>query len=239
MIDCLVVDDEQLAIDVLHHHISKVPFLNLVATAKNALDAVRIMSSRNIDLIFLDICMPELSGIELAGALRGKCQVILTTAYSEYAINGFELNVTDYLLKPISLDRFITAAQRALDLFENNLFKSSIVSRDEEYIYVKTETKGKLTKIVLSEIDYIEALKNYVAIHRRNEKIMVLISMRSLEDKLPIKKFIRVHKSFIVNADKIDSLIGGRIVMQAEGHSIPIGESYKEPFLQFIKDKLV
>lgn len=238
MINCIIVDDEQHAIDILVHYVNQTPLLNLITTATNPLEALQIIATQKIDLIFLDIQMPELSGIDFVRAINGKTKVILTTAYSEFALEGFELDVVDYLLKPIRLPRFLTAVQKAAkDL--NEVMAEPVQAPDDDYIFVKTESKGKLLKINLPDIDYIEGMKNYVAIYCSGKKILVYTSMKDLEERLPGKQFIRVHKSFIIAIDRITGIEGNRVLLKGITTEILTGENYKAGLMKIVKGKMI
>ncbi len=207
MINCIIVDDEQHAIDILDHYVKQTPHLNLVASFTNPIEALQLLGQQKIDLAFLDIQMPELSGIDLIKAIQGKTKVILTTAYSEFALEGYELYVVDYLMKPIRLPRFLAAVQKAVEQL-NAGNETQKETAEDDYIFVKTESKGKLLKINLADIDYIESMKNYMALHRGGQKTLVYTSMKELEDRLPKKQFIRVHKSFIIPVSRITGIEG-------------------------------
>lgn len=240
MINCLIVDDEIAAIEVLEHFIKQTPQLNLIASTGNPVEGLSIVQQQKIDLIFLDVHMPELSGIDFIKALAGKCKVILTTAYSEYALDGFELDVVDYLLKPIPFSRFMKAVQKASEIFADKKINSSQPITQEDFILIKTETKGKFLKINTSDIDYIEGMGNYVAIFCDGKKIMSLINMKDLEEKLSTDKFVRVHKSFIVAIDKIISIEGNSIALKNNLHAdILIGNAYRTSFLEKMKTRLI
>jgi two-component system LytT family response regulator len=239
MINCLVVDDEYAAIDVLKHHIEKVPILHLAASTGNPLEVQSIIENKNIELIFLDIQMPDITGVELIKIIPNKTKVILTTAYSEYAVDGFELGVVDYLLKPISLPRFIIAAQKAMAAISTSATCQNDAYVEVNHIYVKTEMKGKLLRIDFEEIDFVEGMKNYVAIHRGKEKILTLINLKDIEEILPKAMFMRIHKSFIINLTKISSIEGNRTVLRNCTATIPFGETYKTTFLEAIKNKVL
>src|SRR5215212_6410926 len=198
MTNCLIVDDEQHAIDILLHYIAQTPMMHVVAATTNPIEALQIVATQKVDLVFLDIHMPELSGIDFVKAINGKCKVILTTAYSEFALEGYELDVVDYLLKPIRLPRFLAAVQKAV-----KSLREESAEVNDDYIFVKTESKGKLLKIDLGEIDYIEGMKNYVAFHCGNMRTLVYAGMKEIEDRLPSRHFMRVHKSFIIRIDRI------------------------------------
>lgn len=239
MINCIIVDDEQHAIDVLVHYISQTPYLNLLASTTNPIEALQIVATQNVDLVFLDIQMPELSGIDFIKAINGKAQVILTTAYSEFAMEGYDLDVIDYLLKPIRLPRFLTAVQKAVkDLNETNT-EIPVPDPEDDYIFVKTESKGKLIKINLEDIYYIEGMKNYVAIYRNGQKTLVYTSMKEIEERLPHKQFIRVHKSFIIPIAKITGIEGNMVRLQDVTSEILIGENYKADLMEIIRNKMI
>lgn len=229
----IIVDDEPLAQEVIETYVSKFPALKLIAKCGNAVEAFDVLNSNNIDLMFLDIQMPQISGIDFLKTLSNPPQVIFTTAYSEYAMDGYELNVVDYLLKPISLDRFAKAVNKAIAK-EQQIQESepSIATNSEtaDYIFVKADKK--LIKIRFDQINYIEGLKDYVILHTPNGRIVTLQTMKSLEIKLPSDIFMRVHRSFIVNMANI-SIIEGNTV-QIEKKIIPIGKNYKDILLNVI-----
>src|SRR6185503_727082 len=240
MINCIIVDDEPHAIEVLDHYVKQTPHLHLVATFTNPIEALQLFTQRKIDLVFLDIQMPDISGIDFIKAIQGKSKVILTTAYSDFALEGYELAVVDYLMKPIRLPRFLTAVQKAVEqinIMQENLSHQEIIVDD--YIFVKTESKGKLLKINLGEIDFIESMKNYVAIHRGGQKTLVYTSMKELEEHLPKKQFIRVHKSFIIPIARITGIEGNLVRLKNVTAEILIGESYKAELMDIIKGKMI
>jgi two-component system LytT family response regulator len=239
MIKCIIVDDEQHAIDILMHYISQTPFLQLVGTSTNPIEGLQLLTEHQPDLVFLDIQMPELSGMDFIKAINGKAKVILTTAYSEFALEGFELDVVDYLLKPIRLPRFLTAVQKAVKDISSENNNHEAVNTEGDYVFVKTESKGKLLKINLDEIDYIEAMKNYVAIYRNKQKTLVLTSMKDIEEKLPQRQFIRVHKSFIIPINRITGIEGNRLLLKDVTAEILIGESYKAELMEIIRTKMI
>jgi DNA-binding LytR/AlgR family response regulator len=178
--------------------------------------------------------MPELSGIDFIKAIHGKSKVILTTAYSEFALEGYELYVLDYLLKPIRFPRFLAAVQKAIEQIKPRADKEN-----DDYIFVKTESKGKLIKINLADIDFIESMGNYVAIHGSGEKTIVYTSMKDLEERLPAKQFLRVHKSFIIPVPKITGIEGNLVRLKNVKAEILIGESYKSELMEIIKNKMI
>jgi DNA-binding LytR/AlgR family response regulator len=237
MITCIIVDDEQHAIDILQHYVKQTPYLKLAASFTNPFDALELLGRQKIDLVFLDIQMPELSGIDLIKTIHGKSKVILTTAYSEFALEGYELYVVDYLMKPIRLPRFLAAVQKAVEQI-NTSADSQQVAADDNYFFVKTELKGKLLKINFTDIDFIEAMKNYVAIHCSGKKTLVYTTMKELEDRLPQKQFIRVHKSFIIPVSRITGIEGNLVRLKNVTAEILIGENYKARLIEIIRGKM-
>lgn len=236
MIRCLVVDDEPLALDIIEDYISKVPFLTLVKTTTSAIEGLSLVQSDAVDLVFLDVQMPELTGIQFLKIINGKCDVILTTAYSQYALEGYDLDVVDYLLKPIAFDRFYKAAQKVLqNTGSPTLVPSEVhnIQKNHDFIFVKTE--HKIQKIYLDDILYIEGLKDYISIFTKSERIITLQNMKKMEESLPSRSFIRVHKSYIIALGKIESIERSRI--QIGDKIIPIGDTYREYFFKQIEDK--
>ena len=236
MIRCLVVDDEPLALDILEDYINKVPFLSLVKTTTSAIEGLSLVQSGAIDLVFLDVQMPELTGIQFLKIINGKCDVILTTAYSQYALDGYELDVVDYLLKPIAFDRFYKAAQKVLQNSHHSntlVVEAPTAPKTHDFIFVKTE--HKIQKIYLDDILYIEGLKDYISIFTKTERIITLQNMKKMEESLPEKSFIRVHKSYIIALAKIESIERSRI--QIGDKIIPIGDTYRDYFFKQIEDK--
>jgi DNA-binding LytR/AlgR family response regulator len=236
MLKCLVIDDEPLAIQLLANHISKVPFLELVNYFNNPMDALISFNSNPVDLIFLDIQMPQLTGIQFMKLLQNRAQVIITSAYEEYAIEGFEHNVTDYLLKPISFERFYKAVEKAYNL--NNPThklerKQDVYPETGGYIFIKVETK--MVRVELDDILFIEGLKNYVTINTKTQKIVTLQVMKQLEENLPPNRFVRVHKSYFVALDKINSIERQEITIN--DRIIPIGITYQEQFFKLLETR--
>ena len=242
MISCIIVDDEQHAIDVLEHYVRQMPGLTLQASFTNPLQALSHLNQQKVDLIFLDIQMPELSGIDLARTIRGgHTKVILTTAYSEFVSEGFELEVVDYLLKPVPFPRFLKAVQRVEQALAIRPAGETGADEDtaDDYFFVKTELKGKMLKINFKEIDYIEGMKNYVAIHHNGIRTMALLNMKDLEDRLPAKRFMRIHRSFIIALDRITTIEGNTVLLRGIREAILLGDTYKAAFLEKMKDKIM
>ena len=236
MINCIIVDDEQHAIDILVHYVKQTPHLHLVAAFTNPIEALQLLCQQKIDLVFLDIQMPELSGIDFIQTINGKSKVILTTAYSEFALQGYELYVVDYLMKPIRLPRFLAAVQKVIQ--HVNAGNEQATPKDD-YIFVKTESKGKLLKINLADIDFIESMKNYMIIHQGGQKTLVYTTMKELEEHLPKNKFIRVHKSFIIPISRITGIEGNLVRLKNVTSEIVIGESYKTELMEIIRGKMI
>lgn len=238
MITCLIVDDEQSAINVLKSYVEKTPFLDLVATANDPIEGLKILHEKKIDLMFVDVQMPNLSGLEMAKMVGKKTKVVFTTAYSQFAVEGFEQDALDYLLKPISFERFLKAAQRALDVSAFSPSEWQHAAKEDDYIFVKTELKGKMLKVNFKDIMYIEGLKNYVSIYTPEERIISYISFKQLEEILP-SNFMRVHKSYIVSMDKIKAVDGNQILLHNLKAYIPLGETYRAPFFDMLQQKIM
>lgn len=242
MLNTIIVDDEPLARDILETYIEQIPELNLVAKCSNALEANNILQSEDVDLMFLDIQMPQVTGTEFLKSLNNPPMVIFTTAYPNYAIEGFELDALDYLLKPIPMDRFMKAVNRAVEM--KNLFSSTnpetaeVVDRPagekEDFVFVKSDKK--LVKIHYSDIIYIEGLKDYVIIRCKDTRVITLQTMKSLEARMPANIFKRIHRSYIVNLDEINAVVGNMVEVTEKGQSknLPIGKNYKDELLEIV-----
>ncbi len=226
---CIIIEDEPLALEKTRDFVNKVPFLELMATFDNALLGLAYLNTHKVDLLFLDINMDELSGIELLENSRIDCQVIITTAYQEYALKGYELKITDYLLKPFTFQRFLQAVNKA----QENLMRH-VSESQPNFIFVKTE--NRLEKIMLSDMVYIEGMRDYRRIHTLQRKIMTLQNFSELEKVIPTSIMCRVHKSYMVALDKIVSIERNRIKI-ADQH-IPISDTYKDSFFQLIQSRL-
>jgi len=242
---CIAVDDEPLALDIIEDYVSKVPFLELVKRTENAIEALQLVQAGGIDLVFLDIQMPELTGIQFLKIANNKASYILTTAYSQYALESYDLNVSDYLLKPIAFDRFYKAVEKvhnqtksaepvagAQPVPVSAPFSASNHSV-QDFIFVKTE--HKIQKIQLDDILYIEGLKDYISIFTKAERVITLQNMKKMEETLPKGQFVRVHKSYIISLDKIESIERSRISINSK--VIPIGDTYRDEFFKHIDNK--
>jgi len=224
---CIIVDDEPLARKIVEDFVEKVPFLELTASCSNAFEAMDILKDNQINLIFLDIQMPDFSGMQLYQSLHIKPQVIFTTAYSNYAVEGFDVDATDYLVKPFSFERFMKAVSKANEINNNQLLKQSGDNRfSKDFIFIKDGTKS--IKVLLKDILFMESMKDYIKVYTTSQPIMTLMSMQVMLDLLPSNLFVRVHRSYIVSISKIDSIQRNRIVIY--DNWIPIGNLYKEDF---------
>lgn len=231
--NCIAVDDEPLALDILENYISKHPDLTLIAKCSNADEAKEVLDNRQVDLMFLDIHMPGLSGLAFVRSLETKPLFIFTTAYPDYALEGFELDAIDYLLKPFAVDRFNRAVDKAKEYF--SLKSSTDVAEtdmEDEHIFVKANQK--LHKLSYKDIYYVEAFADYVKIFLEDSKIVTLQTMKKMEDKLPAEIFSRVHRSFIVNRNHVKAFSSTKL--EINGISIPVGKNYKEGFVSLMKE---
>lgn len=224
-IKCIIVDDEPLAVSLLGNYVEKIPFLELVFSSENPIEALEFIKKNEADLVFLDIQMPELTGINFMKIVGDKMKYILTTAYSEYALEGYEHNVVDYLLKPISFDRFNKSVVKAQERFPLE------ETKDTNHFFVKSS--GQQHRINFDEILYVESIKDYVNIKTETQEYIVLVTLKSLENQLP-ENFIRVHKSFILNVNEIKSLGSKKIILNS-GHEVPIGDMYKSNLIEKLK----
>lgn len=228
---CVIVDDEPLALDLLESYVRKTPFLELAGKYSSAVQALRELSGRGADLMFLDIQMPELSGLEFSKMLPPDTRIIFTTAFDQYALDGYKVNALDYLLKPISYVDFLRAADKALHWYERT---RPDTPRDEEIDSIFVKSEYKLVQVELRRILYVEGLKDYVKIYEEDnpKPILSLMSLKAMEDLLPASQFMRVHRSYIVRKDKIRIIDRGRIVFGKA--YIPISDSYKPAFQEYL-----
>lgn len=229
-LNCVLVDDEPLALGLLESYVRKTPFLTLVGQYSSAVQAMRELPGKAVDLLFLDIQMPELDGLEFAKMVDARTRIVFTTAFNQYAIDGYRVNALDYLLKPISYVDFLQAANKALQWFER-------VQKPEEIEHIFVKSDYKLVQIELKKILYIEGLKDYIKIYMEEtaKPILSLISMKAMEELLPPARFMRVHRSFMVQKDKIRIIDRGRIVF--EKTYIPVSDSYKQAFQAFLDER--
>ena len=225
---CIIIEDEPLALERTKSYVDKVQFLSCVGVFDNSLDALKYLHNQEVDVLFLDINMDELSGIELLESTKINSQIIITSAFQEYALKGYELNVTDYLLKPFTFDRFLQAVNKLSKRLGNNSARTDI-----EYVFIKTE--NRLEKIMIDEVLYIEGMRDYRRFHTKTKKIMTLQTFSELESMMPGNKVCRVHKSYMVAINKIDSIERSRI--KVGGALIPVSNTYKETFFRLIDHK--
>lgn len=241
-IRALAVDDEPLALDVIETYIEQIPEIDLVAKCNNAIEANHILKSQEIDLLLLDIQMPQITGIEFVKTISNPPLVIFTTAYPNYAVEGFEVNAIDYLIKPVSIDRFMKAVNKAVEMIQLKDQKDEAHSNppdasedpSADFIYVKADKK--LIKVKFDEIFYIEGLKDYVIIKREDDRIVTLQTMKSLDNRLPDHIFQRIHRSYIVALNKIDAIVGNMVEMEIAGKrkTLPIGKNYRDELLEIV-----
>ncbi len=230
---CLIVDDEELALDVLEQYISSIPSLSLAGRCDNAIEAISFLHSNAVDLMFLDLNMPELSGLEMLKTLENPPKIILTTAYAEYALESYEYGVVDYLLKPIKLERFIKAVNRAASLFSNTdkAQEEPVRQKPESVLFIKTDEGSKA--INYSEIICIEAYGNYCKVHRAGDYSLTRETMQHFMEKLPEKQFLRAHKSFIINKNHIKRISGNMLF--TDKTEIPLGSTYKNELMKALE----
>ena len=223
-INCLAIDDEPLALDVIEEYVNKVPFLNLIGKFTNPVEATAELHKGRIDLIFLDIQMPDLTGLEFLNTLERKPAVIFTTAYDEYALESYDFNTIDYLLKPISFDRFMKAVNKAQELLS-----SGADAAENKFIFIKSDYK--IHKIATDDIAYIEGYKDYVRIYTPEKRFVTRESMKNMEAMLSKDRFLRIHRSYIISIDKFSAIEGNMIILGEE--KLPIGKSYKEQVMKY------
>lgn len=228
MLNCIAIDDEPLALELLEDNISKVPFLKLVAACENPLQAMKILEEQKIDLVFLDIQMPGLTGLQFIQSLQQKPLFILITAYEKYALEGYSLDVVDYLVKPVSLDRFIKACHKARELFELRAVKNNNGNTEPSTDYFFVNVDYSLLKVMFSDIMWIESLKDYVKINLKSSSkpVITRMSMKLLEESLPQDRFLRVHKSFIISNEQVTAVRKNSIFIGTM--EIPVGENYRD-----------
>ncbi|OUJ71134.1 LytR/AlgR family response regulator transcription factor [Hymenobacter crusticola] len=245
MIRCLAVDDEAPALLILADYISQIPFLTLVGTTTNPIEALTLVQQGQVDLVFLDIQMPKLTGLQFLKLAGNKCKVVLTTAYPEYALEGYENDVVDYLLKPIAFERFFKAAQKALTQVSGPPSAATPIATGTAvaaphpppaagHMFVKGESKNKFLRVNYGDILYIEGLSNYVSINLPTQRVVTYQTLKELTETLPQPPFLRVHKSFIVSLDKIRMVDGNTIYIQDK--EIPVSDTYREQLYRLIRE---
>ncbi|GAA4273920.1 LytTR family DNA-binding domain-containing protein [Aquimarina gracilis] len=229
-IRCVIVDDEPPAIRLLKKYIEKVSFLELAATTTNPLEALQILEKENIDLVFLDIQMPNLTGIQLSKIIRERIKIIFTTAYPQFAIESYDLNATDYLLKPFEFERFYKAVKK-VETTKNDIEKQHI---SNDFVFVKTDGKNNFEKVKIGDILYIEGLKNYVALHLKSNQIITYNTLKSIKENLPVTDFVQIHKSFIISIHHIEKTTSTTI--QINNKELPVGDTYRADLFKLLND---
>ena len=232
MLTCIAIDDEELALELLEDNISKVPFLKLIAKTDNPLEAIKLIQEQPVDLVFLDIQMPGLTGLQLINSLPNKPMFILVTAYEKYALEGYHLNVVDYLVKPVALDRFIKACNKALELHQLKNRVSTSATEDPAYFFINVDYSH--VKVNYADIMWVEGFKDYLKIHLKStaNPLVARISMKSFEELLPASQFIRIQKSYIVSKNSITAVRKNSVFIGAL--ELPIGENYKEAVIALL-----
>ncbi len=231
---CIAVDDEPFALKLLEDNISKVPYLELVALCSNAFEAMKALQENKVDLIFIDIQMPGLTGLQFIATLQHKPLVIFITAYKQYALESYELAVVDYLIKPVPLERFITACNRARDIYELTSLKTpTLTQASAEYFFVNADYSQ--LKIVFDDIIWMEGLRDYVSIHLKdnNKPILIRGNLKAIEKQLPPTKFIRIHKSYIISIESIIAVRKNSIFIK--GQELPVGETFRETVVELVR----
>ena len=231
ILNCIIIDDEPIARKLLQEYIEETDYLALVGTAENPLKATALLATLSVDLIFLDVNMPKMNGVQFLRSAINLPMVIMTTAYGQYALDGFELAVVDYLVKPFSLERFMRAAQKALELKSLKAKQTEPIQTHPDHFFVKCD--NKLERVLYNELIYIEAMANYVTLYTTGKKMVVYLTIKGIQEKLPAEKFLQVHKSYIVNTDKITSIEGNMLNLGTTRISIGLS------FTNAVMDKLL
>jgi two-component system, LytTR family, response regulator len=237
MLNCIIIDDETHAIDLLKNYIEKTPFLNLEFSTTNPIEGLTYINTHKPDLVFLDIHMDELSGPQVVKMIKGPTRVVFTTAYDNHAVEAFEGGVLDYLLKPISFDRFLQAAQKAITATTHNIEDQPIA--DKTSIFIKVENKGKMMRIKYEDIIHVEGMRNYIGFHTQNNGLILgLLTFKEVEDTLKEPRFIRIHKSHLIAFDRIVGIDGNEVIIKTDKKEvkIPIGTNHKKRFLAMINE---
>ncbi|MDB5136816.1 MAG: DNA-binding response regulator [Mucilaginibacter sp.] len=232
-LSCIIVDDEPVARKILHEFVEQVPFMDLQGKFENAMKAEAFLKNNTVDIIFLDIEMPRVSGLQLLQKMHIESIVILTTAFPQYALEGYELDIIDYLLKPFAFSRFLKAVQKAKDY--SGLKHMVTTALQPSYIFIKSDKR--IEKIELNDILYAESVGNYVSVYTADKKVLAYLTMKSLESQLPLNEFIKIHQSYLVNASKIDAIEGNEI--KIGNRSLPMSRNYRETVMKIIHQRLL
>lgn len=234
-LSCIIVDDEPPAVRVLQKYAEQLPELNCIATSSNSIEALQLIQELKPDFVLLDIQMPELTGIQLSTLLKDKVHIIFTTAYAQFALDGFELNAVDYLLKPISFNRFIQAVEKVKSRIQKP--ENNIPGIEEDFFFVKTDGKNRFKKIKLNDIFYLESIKNYVVIHLENEQVVTYNTLKYFEESLPENQFVKIHKSYLISMNKIEKTDTNEVWISQK--NLPLGDTYKNDFFDRINKKVL
>ncbi len=232
-LSCIIVDDEPVARKILNEFAEQIPYLNLIGKFENAIRAEAFLRENHIDIMFLDIEMPKVSGLQLLQNISNKPLVILTTAFPNYALEGYELDIIDYLLKPFAFSRFLKAVQKAKDYYQMKNAATGVAQ--PSYIFIKSDKR--IEKIELNDILYAESIGNYVSIYTENKRFIAYLTMKSLEAQLPSDDFIKIHQSYLVNNSKINAIEGNEI--KIAGKSLPISRNYKDIVMKIVQQRLL
>ncbi|SMC45917.1 LytR/AlgR family response regulator transcription factor [Moheibacter sediminis] len=235
ILSCIIVDDEPPAVRVLQKYAEQLPDLNCIAASNNSIEALQLIQELKPDVLFLDIQMPELTGIQLSTLLKDKVYIIFTTAYAQFALDGFELNAVDYLLKPISFNRFIQSVEKVktrIQKPENNVW-----GIEADFFFVKTDGKNRFKKIKLDDVFYLESIKNYVVIHLGNEEIVTYNTLKYFEESLPENQFVKIHKSYLISMNKIEKTDTNEVWISDK--NLPLGDTYKNEFFDRINKRVL
>lgn len=238
MIRCVIIDDEQPAIRILKRYIDRLPNIELCGVETNPLIGIELIKTEKPDVVFLDIQMDELNGIDMMKIIGDCTKVVFCTAYSEFAVTSYDLDAVDYLMKPIEFNRFVKAVQRVSDALSHQA-SVTVEAIPNDYIFIKAGERGKLLKIDFDDIDFVQGMNNYVAFFRGTQKTMAYLTLKELEEHLPMSQFMRVHKSYIIALKQISSMENNELVLKKNQNRIPLGNNYKEAFLEKMKSKLM
>ncbi|MEO2063606.1 MAG: LytTR family DNA-binding domain-containing protein [Christiangramia sp.] len=231
---CMIIDDEPHAIRLLEKYVDQLPEVNCVAISTKPVEALALLQQHQPDVLFLDIQMPDLTGIQLSKLVSKDVRIIFTTAYSQFAVEGFELNATDYLLKPISFPRFVEAVEKVKNQSSKTAERPAI---SEDYFFVKTDGKNNFRKIAYGEIQYLESIRNYVVIHLENEQVVTYNTLKHFEENLPEDEFVKIHKSFIISLSKITKTDSQEVTVANQ--TLPLGDTYRQQFFARINQRKI
>ncbi|MEO4006446.1 LytTR family DNA-binding domain-containing protein [Flavobacterium sp. CAU 1735] len=236
-ITCIIVDDEPPAIRLLQKYVEQLPGLECIGTATRAVEALHLIEQQLPDIVFLDIQMPDLTGLQLSALIKGKVKVVFTTAYPQFAVEGFEQDAVDYLLKPVAFNRFIGAVEKVRKISDSSKPKSVAETVQEDYFFIKTDGKNRYKRVLINEIYYIESIKNYVVIHTGDEQVITYNTLKYFEEHLPEDRFVKIHKSYMVALGKIEKTDTNEVWILNK--SLPLGDTYKSDFFKRVQQFLL